>query len=123
MQLDRGRVVLGASVPDQVVETLAGRAWWWRWWQRRERQLGARRWGGYDHTGRTYMAATSATTSASLVQLTRSLKDDVLGPALAERWRTKGREAEGKVPELYRAVGGPIGRDGYLRMVTGSGWE
>jgi hypothetical protein len=123
MQLDRARAVLGAGVPDQVVESLAGGAPWWRWWRRSERRLGYRRWGGYDHTGRTFVAATSGTTPAGLVQLARSVRDDVVAPAVAERWPSAGRGGSGEVPELYRPVGGPQDRARYQQMAEASGWS
>ena len=123
MQLDRARAVLGACVPDQVVESLAGGGPWWRWWRRSERRLGYRRWGGYDHTGRTFVAATSGTTRAGLVQLARSVRDDVVAPAVAERWPWPGRGRPGEVPDLYRPVCGPEDRARYQRMAEASGWS
>ena len=123
MQLDRARAVLGAHVPDAVVETLAGGSTWWRWWRRSERQLGYLRWGGYDHTGRTVVAATSATSSTSLRQLARSVRDDVVSPALAKRRHLAGPAAVDQVPELYRPVGGPDARAAYQRMAVTTGWD
>jgi len=122
MQLERARAVLGAVVPDGVVEALAGGGPWWRWWQRKERQLADVRWGGYDHTGRTFVAATSSTTWASLVQLARSMKDDVVRPAVADRWLSWGRQTTEDPPELYRPVGGPEWRAEYQRMAIRTGW-
>jgi hypothetical protein len=122
VQLERARSVLGAPVPDTVVETLAAGAPWWRWWQREEARLGGRRWGGYDHTGRTFVAATSATTSAGLVQLTRSVLDEVVGPAIARPWRALGSETTETVPKLYQPIGGPEARSEYLRMAAATGW-
>jgi hypothetical protein len=122
MQLERTRSVLGASVPDRVVETLAAGSAWWRWWQRKERQLGDLRWGGYDQTGRTFVAATSATTSASLVQLARSMRDDVVLPAWADRRPSSGGGAAEDVPELYQPVGGPESRAAYQQMAARTGW-
>ena len=122
MQSERARTVLGVPVPDQLIETLAGGSLWWRWWQHREHQLGDVRWGGYDRTGRTYQSATSATTSAGLVQLARSLPVDVVLPTVKERWRSSTRAATGEVPDLYRPVGGPQARADYLRMAATTGW-
>ena len=123
IQLDRARTVLGALVPDQIIETLAGGAPWWRWWRRSERRLGYLRWGGYDHTGRTFVAATSATTSASVVQLARSMRVDVVRPAVADRRRRSARGVAEVVPELYRPVGGPEARVRYQRMAAATGWS
>jgi len=123
IQLDRARTVLGAPVPDQIIETLAGGAPWWRWWRRSERRLGYLRWGGYDHTGRTFVAATSATTSASVVQLARSMRVDVVRPAVADRRRRSARGVAEVVPELYRPVGGPEARVRYQRMAAATGWS
>ncbi len=69
------------------------------------------------------MAATSGTTPAGLVQLARSVRDDVVAPAVAERWPSAGRGGSGEVPELYRPVGGPQDRARYQQMAEASGWS
>ncbi len=69
------------------------------------------------------MAATSGTTPAGLVQLARSVRDDVVAPAVAERWPRAGRGRSDEVPGLYRPVGGPEDRARYQRMAEASGWR
>jgi hypothetical protein len=68
------------------------------------------------------VAATSATTSSSLVQLARSVRDDVVAPAVHDRWRSSVLGAAEAVPELYRPIGGAGARAEYLRMAASSGW-
>ena len=123
MQLDRARAVLGARVPDAVVETLAGGSAWWRWWRRSERRLGYRRWGGYDHTGRTWWPPPRPPRRPACRQLARSVRDDVVSPALAEHRPLAGPAAVDRVPELYRPVGGPDARAAYQRMAVATGWD
>jgi hypothetical protein len=103
MQLERARSVLGAPVPQAVVETLAGGEPWWRWWQRRERQVGAARWGSYAGTGRTYVAATSgpADPGPPVAPVRRGSGGGVAPAVPAHR----GRGRPGRLP----AVGGGRG--------------
>ena len=119
MQLERARTVLGTAVPEPVVEALAADAAWWRLWQRREARVGMARWGGYGGTGRTFVAATSAGTGSSMVQLGRSLAADVVRPGVARRWRPGAGATT--TPPLYEAVGGTDQRDRYLTLVSGGG--
>jgi hypothetical protein len=124
MQLARSRAVLGADVPPPVVDALAERAGWWRLWLRREEREGMARWGGYDRTGRTFVAATSGGTMDSAVQFGRSLVADVAAPMVA-RHRDPG--AGDDPPLLYRADedsdGPALSRAYYLGMVSGGDWE
>jgi hypothetical protein len=117
VQLERARTVLGAPVPEPVVEALAADAAWWRLWKRREAKVGMARWGGYGGTGRTFVASTSDGTRSSIVQLGRSLAADVVRPGVARRWHT-GADAPA-TPPLYEAVGGPDQRAEYLDLVSG----
>jgi hypothetical protein len=122
MQLERARAVLGASVPPGVIEVLAGGRRWWRWWQRREAKVGVARWGGYDGTGRTFMAATSGGTRSSTAQLVRSGTDETVVPALTHWFRRSGA-ADDQLPPLYRPVGDAADRAEYLRRVGAGAWE
>jgi hypothetical protein len=110
---ERARMVLGAAVPSAVIEELGRRAAWWRWWYRRERTVGAARWGAYDGTGRTVVAATSGSSLASAIQLGRSMVEDSALPALRDRF---GASSSGETPELYRDIGGTQAWESYLRM-------
>ena len=124
MQLARSRAVLGADVPPSVVDALAGRAGWWRLWRRQEEREGMARWGGYDRTGRTFVAATSGGTLDSAVQFGRSLVADVAAPMVARR---VDPDASDDPPPLYRVddrTGGPaLSRADYLELVAGGTWE
>ena len=123
IQLDRVARVLGAPVPTGVVETLAGGSTWWRWWRRREQKVGAARWGGYDRTGRSYLAATSAGDTASAMQLARSVAEDVIRPALVERFGPgRGAVDSEETPPLYRPVGGAPEIAAYLQSAVRTGW-
>jgi hypothetical protein len=125
MQLERARSVLGASVPEEVIGALAGQQPWWRWWQRRERQIGLTRWGGYDRTGRTFVSATSDGSLASAGQLVRSLVGDVIRPAVTDRLSAAQRGRRGQKddrPPLHRPVGGSAARAEYMRMVSTGDW-
>jgi hypothetical protein len=124
VQLDRARSVLGSSVPEAVVEALAAGSPWWRWWRWREHRTGMARWGGYDRTGRTFMAATSHGSLASSVQLAWS---NWLGPwsatSCGPRWSTAWAQAahvrrKGHRSSIGRWAARP--RERYLRM-AGSG--
>jgi hypothetical protein len=119
LQLERSRSVLGAAVPAGVVSALAGGRSWWRWWSRQEHRVGMARWGGEDRTGRTYVAATSSGTGASLLQLGRSVALDVMAPSVARR--SPSRDAH-EAPPLYRAVGGEERRAEYFDRVAADGW-
>ncbi len=124
LQLARSRAVLGADIPEPVVEALAQGAGWWRLWRRREDREGMARWGGYDRTGRTFVAATSGGTLDSAVQFGRSLVADVAAPMVARR-RDPG-PADGP-PPLYR-VDDPDEepaqwRASYLARVAGGTWD
>ncbi len=124
IQLDRTAQVLGTPVPSDVVEALAGGSPWWRWWRRRERQVGAARWGAYDGTGRSFMAATSAGVTSGVAQLVRSVADDVVRPAVVERIGGSRRgPADEETPPLYRPVGGRAAVDAYLQSLAGLDWE
>jgi hypothetical protein len=124
IQLARSRAVLGADVPLPVVDALAQRAGWWRLWQRQEEREGMARWGGYDRTGRTFVAATSGGTLDSAVQFGRSLVADVAAPMVARR---ADPGATDDAPPLYRLddqTDGPIlSRVDYLEGVAGGTWE
>jgi hypothetical protein len=122
LQLERARQVLGACVPPDVIEALAGGRQWWQWWRRREAKVGLARWGGYDGTGRTFVAATSGGTRSSTTQLVRSATDEAVVPALTHWFRRSGAE-EGESPPLYRPVGDAADRAEYLRQVGGGAWE
>ncbi len=122
LQLDRARTVLGAPVPEAVVDALAADDRWWRWWRAREERVGAARWGGYDRTGRTFVSATSRGLGPSLVQLSRSLVVDVARPAVWERLPMTGVAQPGYVPPLYRPMGGAKGRSDYLATVRSGAW-
>jgi hypothetical protein len=117
LQLERAREVLGAPVPREVIDTLAGGSAWCHWWERDDRRVGMARWGGYRHTGRTVMSATSAGTIGSARQLVRSLAQDVVGPGLRARLAPAGDEDGDVSPELYRPVGGALERGRYLEQV------
>ena len=119
LQLERSRSVLGAAVPAGVVSALAGGRSWWRWWSRQEHRVGMARWGGEDRTGRTYVAATSSGTGASLLQLGRAVALDVMAPSVARR--SPSRDAH-EAPPLYRAVGGEERRAEYFDRVAADGW-
>ena len=123
MQLERARSVLGAPVPPEVVETLAGAEPWWKWWQRRERQVGPARWGGYAGTGRTYVAATSGGSLSSAGQLLRSMGADVVRPTLAHRLRLNGADPLDESPRLYQPLGGAADRADYLQLVAAGHWD
>ena len=124
MQLSRSRAVLGAHVPRSVVDALAQRAGWWRMWQRREEREGMARWGGYDRTARTFLAATSGGTLDSAIQFGRSLVVDVAAPMVAGR---RARGGTDDPPPLYRVddhAGVPaLSRADYLERVAGGTWE
>jgi hypothetical protein len=119
VQLERARTVLGTPVPEPVVEALAAGAAWWRLWKRREAKVGMARWGGYDRSGRTFVASTSDGTRSSIVQLGRSLAADVVRPGVARRWHP-GADASA-TPPLYEAVGGADQRAEYLDLVSRAG--
>jgi hypothetical protein len=121
IQLERARTVLGAAVPEPVVESLAGNAAWWRTWRWKERRVGMARWGGYDRTGRTLVAATSKGSLRSVAQLGRSLAFDVVGPAVAQRWSSSA-EPEGDAPPLYKPAGPVAPRSEYLDLVSSGAW-
>jgi Uncharacterised nucleotidyltransferase len=116
VQLARTRSVLGAAIPDAVVDALAGRSGWWRGWAWREKRMGMARWGGTDRSGRTFVAATSADTLRSATQLARSLVTDVARPALLGMG-SFGREPDDD-PTLYRSEGTEAPRTHYLEMVS-----
>ncbi len=124
IQLARSRAVLGADVPAPVVDALAQRAGWWRLWQRQEEREGMARWGGYDRTGRTFLAATSGGTLDSAVQFGRSLVTDVAAPMVARR---VDRGESDDPPPLYRVddqTDGPaVSRGDYLERVAGGAWD
>ncbi len=80
VQLNRARGVLGAAVPEAVIEALAGKATWLRLWEWSDSRVGLGRWGGYERTGRTVMSATSNGSLASVVRLMHSMVDDVIKP-------------------------------------------
>jgi len=120
VQLDRARTVLGAAVPEGVVAALAGDEPWWRMWHRREARVGMARWGGYGGTGRTFVAATSGGSLASVAQLGRSLALDVVRPWVSRWWVTGD---EGEATPLYEPVGGPEHRLEYLGLVSGGAWR
>ena len=123
VQLNRARKVLGAPVPEEVVEALAGKATWRRLWERRDSRVGPARWGGYERTGRTVMSATSRDTRASAVQLMHSMVDDVIKPNVRARLRRSVGDEEGEdVASLYRAVGGDRQRAAYLDEVRTGAW-
>ncbi len=126
VQLARSRDVLGTGVPSSVIDALAGRSGWWRVWRRQEARQGTARWGGYDRTGRTFLAATSGGTLASAAQLGRSLVSDVAAPVWA-RHRVPGAGSEDAPPPLYRGSdhpeGSAVSRAEYLDLVTGGSWE
>jgi hypothetical protein len=121
IQLERARAVLGADVPDPVVRALAGDDAWCRVWRWRERQVGMARWGGYDRTGRTFVAATSDGSLRSVAQLGRSLAFDVVVPAVAQRWSSNA-EPQGD-SALYKPVGGGVPRSEYLDLVHSGAWN
>jgi hypothetical protein len=121
IQLERARAVLGADVPDPVVRALAGDDAWCRVWRWRERQVGMARWGGYDRTGRTFVAATSDGSLRSVAQLGRSLAFDVVVPAVAQRWSSNA-EPQG-YSALYKPVGGGVPRSEYLDLVHSGAWN
>jgi hypothetical protein len=123
MQLERARSVLGAPVPPEVIDTLAGGEPWWKWWQRRERQVGPARWGGYAGTGRTYVAATSGGSLSSAGQLLRSMGADVVRPSLAHRLRLNGADPLEESPRLYRPMGDAADRTDYLQLVAAGDWD
>ncbi len=117
IQLERVRSVLGASIPEDVVTTLAGGRSWWRSWQQRERQVGTARWGDYHGTGRTFVSATSDSSLSSLTQLIRSMAADVVRPAVWELIKKGSRGRGDDRPPLHRPVGGPAERAEYLSRV------
>ncbi len=119
MQLERARAVLGAPVPSDVVDALAGGAWWHAW-RIRDRSVGLARWGAAVGTGRMVTAATSRDTGASLRQLGRAVIDEVVRPRLAARRPAADSD---RAPELYRPVGGEDGRAAYLSEATAGGWR
>jgi hypothetical protein len=116
VQLARTRAVLGAEIPDSVVDALAGRSGWWRAWAWREKRMGMARWGGTDRSGRTFVAATSADTVRSAAQLARSLVTDVARPALLAKGPFGGDPHD--APSLYRPEGAEAPRSNYLEMVS-----
>jgi Uncharacterised nucleotidyltransferase len=122
VQLNRARRVLGAAVPETVIEALAGKATWLRLWEWSDSRVGLGRWGGYERTGRTVMSATSNGSRASVVRLMHSMVDDVIKPNLRARLRRSGGEEE-DVALLYQAVGGDRQRAAYLEEVRTGAWD
>ena len=115
----------GPMFPQPVVDALAQRAGWWRLWQRQEEREGMARWGGYDRTGRTFVAATSGGTLDSAVQFGRSLVTDVAAPMVARRVdRGASRRSTTALPGRRSDRGtGSVSRADYLERVAGGTWD
>ncbi len=122
IQLERARVVLGATVPESVPADLAGGEAWWRWWRMREHRAGLGEWGAAQRADGRLVSATSDGSLASAVELSRVVATDMAEHYL-KRPRSHRAEPDDTVPTLYQSEGAQEARAAYLSLVEAGTWE
>jgi hypothetical protein len=98
IMLGRSRRVLGAPVPDDVLDRLAPRGGWRALIRVADRLSPPQRAFGHQLTARTAVAATRRSTFGSAIELGRSVGMDVIWPVLSDERSYWRRRMQGKPP-------------------------
>jgi hypothetical protein len=116
VMFERARVVLGTSIPPEVISALAPHSLMVSLWSAIERQ-DVQHWSGTGHTGKTVLMATSSSTGATLGALARSIPRDVALPRLKPLTAALRGSTHIARPELTDLSGGEMERRQYLDTI------